>query len=94
MGKRTAQENIVARPAYRAADDARRVDRAGTFLGPDAGLFASVLAHCHPGPRQRASAHLGLFFGEVEYAGPAPVQEYGRTTKVPVLSSFAAETGP
>ena len=66
MGKRMEQENcVVRRTALPTAPFVRTARALWPFLGSDAGIFASVLPHGHPGPRERAKGHLGQLFGEV-----------------------------
>ena len=64
VGKRMEEENyVVRRTALPTATVVRAARVLWPFLGPDAGIFASVLPHGHPGPRQRAKGHLGQLFG-------------------------------
>ena len=66
VGKRTEEEScVVRRTALPTATVVRTARVPWQFLGPDAGIFASVLPHGYPGPRQRAKGHLGLLFGQV-----------------------------
>ena len=69
--KRTRHEHcVVRRTALPKMPPVRPARLLWPFLEPDAGVFASVLALGHLGPRQRADVHLGLLFDEGECPPP------------------------